>query len=180
MLQPFFAVYHTDAGAAVGSIQVGREDPDLLTNDFDISVYAVVESADPLTGNWTTQSLLAADETFVSDSETPIIQFDQICGSMCGAAVVNLDPFSTANLIVEILDNTGTQIEYATLTIVPLGHVQFVPTEHFPLSIGITGSMRFVNAKASTVPEIGMIGIKAGPYKSGWTQTSLPVVTLLN
>ncbi len=178
-LQPLAtAVYHTNSGAT--GTQIGWANTDFLSTGNDISIYSIIESSDPLTGVWTTQSMVVADSLFVSDSETPIIQFDQTDGVVCGAAIVNTSSCSTADLIIDALDVKGNVLASSPLTLLPLHHTQFVLTGLFPQTAGIVGSMRFRNATAIEINTVAVMGIKATSYKTGWTQTSLPVVTLFN
>ncbi|MGA7410522.1 MAG: hypothetical protein WBW33_08550 [Bryobacteraceae bacterium] len=176
-LQPLaVAVFHTNSAAAITVSQAGWAEFDILNTGFDVSVYEVIESADPITGVWTTQSMVVSNELFVSDSEKPLLLFDQTGGVVCGAAVVNPDSYSTASLVLEVLDASGLSVGMTTLTIQPLHHPSFKLGDLLPASIGITGSVRFSNSAAGQFTSLAVMGIKATAYKSGWTQTSLPVV----
>jgi hypothetical protein len=174
-LQPLgTAVYHTDGGATA-AYQVGWAETDFLGSGVSIKVYEVIESSDPLTGNWTTQSMVGGDEQLTSD-ESPIkIPFDQTSGFVCGIAVVNTD-YEAASMVVEILGPTGLVVESAPLTLNVGQHVQFVVKDTFPLSAGIVGIVRIRNANPGSFYLLAAMGIKATAYKSGWTQTSLPVI----
>lgn len=175
-LQPMaVAVFHTDSAAAVAVSQVGWAEFDIPTG-FHIGLYEVIESADPVTGVWTTQSTVVSDGLFVSDTEKPLMLFDQTSGVVCGAAIVNLSSYSTASLMMEVLDESGLSVGTATLTIPPLNHVSFKLGDRLAASVGIVGSVRFSNAAAGQFSSLAIMGIKATAYKSGWTQTSLPIV----
>ncbi|MGA7410149.1 MAG: hypothetical protein WBW33_06665, partial [Bryobacteraceae bacterium] len=172
-LQPLaVAVFHTNSGAAVLISQAGWAEFDIFNTGDDVSVYEIIESADPITGVWTTQSMVVSNELFVSDSEKPLLLFDQTGGVVCGAAVVNPDSYSTASLVLEVLDASGLSVGTATLTIQPLHHTSFKLGDLLPASVGITGSVRFSNAATDQIAEVAIMGIKATAYKSGWTQTS--------
>lgn len=179
-LQPLaVAVFHTNTTAVLAVPQAGWAEFDSLNTGFDVSVYEIIESADPFTGVWTTQSMVVSDELFVSDTEKPLLLFDQIGGVVCGAAIVNLSSYSTASLIMEVLDANGISVGMTTLTIQPLHHTSFKLGDLLAASVGITGSVRFSNSATGQFSSLAIMGIKATSYKSGWTQTSLPVVDLL-
>jgi hypothetical protein len=176
-LQPLqVAVFHTNTTAVLPVAQTGWAQFDELSTGFDVSVYEIIESADPITGVWATQSMLVANSLFVSDTEFPILQFDQTGGVVCGAAVVNPSSFTAVSLVLQVLNASGTVVGSTPLTLQPLQHVSFKLTDEVAASLGITGSLRFSNAATGQLVEIVVIGIKATAYKSGWTQTSLPVV----
>lgn len=120
--------------------------------------------------------MVVSDEILISDSEQPLLLFDQTSGYVCGTAIVNLNSFSPASLIMEALDANGSVIGSAPLTIPPSNHVSFVLTSHLPATAGILGSVRFANASAGQFSSVAIMGIKATAYKTGWTQTSMPVV----
>ncbi len=177
-LQPLATdVYHTDG--ALAAEQVGWACADPSGTGLDISIYSIIESANPITGAWTTQSMIVASDFFVSDTEDPIMQFDQTNGVVCGAAIANYVSYATANLIVDALDAKGKVLASSPLTLIPLHHMQFVLTSLFPTSAGIVGSIRVRNATPGGQNDITLMGIKTTPYKSGWTQTSLPVLQML-
>jgi hypothetical protein len=176
-LQPLaMAVFHTNTTAVLTVAQTGWAEFDIFNTGFDVGVYEVIESADPITGVWTTQSMVVSDELFVSDSDKPLLLFDQTSGVVCGAAIVNLDSYSAASLIMEVLDTNGLSVGMSTLTIQPSNHVSFKLGDRAAASVGIAGSVRFSNAATGQIAEVAIMGIKATAYKSGWTQTSLPVV----
>lgn len=178
-LQPLATdVYHTDG--ALAAEQVGWAYADFEFTGFDVSIYSIIESADPITGAWTTQSMIVADLLFVQDTENPVMQFDQTNGVVCGVAIANYLSYVAANIIIDALDAKGNVLASAPLTLLPLHHMQFVLTSLFPTSAGIVGSIRVRNAAPGDANSITLMGIKTTPYKSGWTQTSLPVLQMLN
>ncbi len=175
-LQPMaVAVFHTNSAAAGPVSQVGWAQFDLNNTGFDVSVYEVIESADPITGIWTTQSMVVSNEIFVADSDHPLILFDQTSGYVCGAAIVNVG-WEPTTLLLDVIDANGVVVGSGTLTLQPSQHINFVLTDQLPASAGIMGSVRLRNSTSGWVSSLAVMGIKATAYKSGWTQTSLPVV----
>jgi hypothetical protein len=178
-LQPLATdVYHTDGTLAAEQIGWAYADPS--GTGQDISIYSIIESANPITGVWTTQSMVVSDFVFVQDTENPVMQFDQTNGVVCGVAIANYLSYATANIIIDALDAKGNVLASAPVTLLPLHHLQFILTSLFPTSAGIVGSIRVRNAAPGDANSITLMGIKTTPYKSGWTQTSLPVLQLLN
>jgi hypothetical protein len=176
-LQPLqVAVFHTNTTAVLPVAQTGWAQFDELNTGFDVSVYEIIESADPIAGVWTTQSMLISNSLFVSDTESPILQFDQTNGVVCGAAVVNPSSFTAVSLVLQVLNASGVVVGMTTLSLQPLHHVSFKLTDEVAASAGIAGSLRVSNSTTDQLVELAVIGIKATAYKSGWTQTSLPVV----
>ena len=176
-LQPLaVAVFHTNTTAVLPVAQTGWAQFDPLHTGVDVAVYEIIESADPITGVWTTQSMVVSNDLYVTDTEKPLLLFDQTGGVVCGAAVVNTNPSTSASLVLEVLDASGQVVGTKSLTIPPLNHVSFKLTDEVPASIGIIGSLRFSNSTTGQIATLAIMGIKATQYKSGWTQTSLPVV----
>jgi hypothetical protein len=176
-LQPLaVAVFHTNTTAVLLVPQTGWAKFDTLSTGLDIAVYEIIESADPFTGAWTTQSMVVSNDLYVSDTQQPLLLFDQTGGVVCGAAVVNTDPSTPASLVLQVLNANGVVVGTTSLTIQPMNHVSFKLTDQVPASIGITGSVRFSNSTTGQIATLAIMGIKATAYKTGWTQTSLPVV----
>src|SRR5208283_2706527 len=141
----------------------------------DVSVYAIIESADPLTGKWTTQSRIIADELEVLDNAfEPRIFYDQTNGYVCGVAMVNTS-IITSNFVIDALDENGVLLGSSPLILMPKHHTDFLLKDLVPASIGHAGTVT-VQAPGGSVATIVLMGIKATNYTVGWTQTSLPVI----
>ena len=167
-------VYHTNGGVAAGS-QVGWGYLDYPTTGPNVRVWSVIESADPLTGKWTTQSLVMGVGNLVSSLNFPEISFDQTLDFRCGIAVVNMSPSFTASLQMEVRDANGMVVSTGTLTLLPYNHYQFMISGLWPNTIGIAGTLRLTPTNANDILQLSIMGIKATAYADGWTQTSLPV-----
>ena len=173
-LQPLAAaVFHTNGGMTITQVGWGS-----LQNNPEISVYAVIESANPVTGDWTTQSLVIANGIFITDEIQAFLLFDQTSGYVCGAGVVN-EGFSAATLTVEARNVNGSVVGSNSLTIQPMSHVSFLLSALVPSTAGIAGSLRFSNSTGNQFSYVAIMGIKATSYKSGWTETSLPVIEVI-
>jgi hypothetical protein len=174
-LQPMgIMVYHTNGGVAAGN-QVGWGYLDYPSTGPNVRVWEVIESADPLTGKWTTQSLVFGDGDLVSNLNIPKISFDQTLGFRCGMAVVNMSPSLTASLNMEVLDANGIVVDTGTLTVLPYNHYQFLISNLWPNTIGIAGTVRLTPTNPIDILQLSIMGIKATAYADGWTQTSLPI-----
>ena len=145
--------------------QVGWAQFDLNRTGFDVSVYEVIESADPITGIWTTQSMVVSNEIFVSDSDHPLILFDQTSGYVCGVAIVNVG-YEPTTLLLDVVDSNGVVVGSGALTLQPSRRLNFVLTDQLPASAGIMGSVRLRNSTSGWVSSLAVMGIKATAYKS--------------
>jgi hypothetical protein len=166
-------VYHTNSGAA--GIQIGWGYLDYPSTGPSVMVRSVIESADPITGKWTTQSLIEGFADLISSSRKAMVSFDQTLGFRCGVALVNLSPSFAAPMIIEALDANGVVMHTDTLTLQPYNHVQFTVSGAWTDTIGIAGTVRISPANPMDILQLSIMGIKATAYADGWTQTSLPV-----
>ncbi len=173
------AIFHTNGGAALppqGQLGWAKLDP--FNTGLDVSVWVIIESSDPTTLNWTTQSRVASISMGVSNLIPVYVPFDQTNGIVCGIAAVNLFP-TTAYLDVDVLDVTSSVlVDTLHYTLLPFSHYQKLLTTESPKTIGIAGTLLFHPTNSGDVLTMAIMGIKATNYTVGWTQTALPVVYL--
>jgi hypothetical protein len=178
-LQPLaVAIFHTNGGAALPPQgQVGWAKLDPFNTGLDVSVWVIIESQDPKTLNWTTQSRIASIPMVVSNSIPVDIPFDQTNGIICGVAAVNLFP-TTAYLTADVFDVNGVLVGSLQYMLLPFSHYQKVLSTELPATAGIAGTLRLRPTNSADVLTLAVMGVKVTNYTVGWTQTSLPVAYL--
>ncbi len=98
-----------------------------------------------------------------------VLLFDDTGGLTTGVAVAN-DASSSANITVNLRDDTGALLPAQPIHLLARGHTSFLLPDTFPFSANRKGSAELVVPPGG---KISVIGLRAGP---GGTLTTIPVL----
>jgi hypothetical protein len=91
-----------------------------------------------------------------------LLSFDQTGGYVLGVAVANASP-SAANILAELLDDSGALLAATTIPLPALGHTAFMLSDKFPAAAGERGTLVLA---VPTGGQIAMLAFRANSLGS--------------
>jgi len=105
-----------------------------------------------------------------------VLAFDNTGTLATGLAIANVAA-QAADVNVVIRDDTGAQIGTGSISLAAQGHKSFMLTDAsqgFPVTAGKRGTITF---ETPTGGQIAPLGLRAASISSGFTITTIPVMT---